>query len=144
MINSPPRNGSCSISPSNGTTLTLFSVSCPDWFDEDGIKDYSLYRLIDSSLRTLIAFSPVSMFEVRLPSVDEPLRLSISIRDQRDCLSEWTNITSISVRIESAVFADLLKNIDQQGSSTNPFVRLLKTGKSESSRTSDQFTFSTH
>ena len=128
LINSPPRNGSCSISPDNGTTLTLFSVSCPSWFDEDGIQDDSLYRQSDSSFRTLIAFSPVSMFDVRLPSLHEPLRLSISIRDQRDCLSEWTNISSISVRIELGVFDDLFQNIDERGSSPNPFVRLLKTG----------------
>ena len=43
VINQSPRNGSCSISPLNGTTTTLFSVSCPHWFDEDGIKDYALY-----------------------------------------------------------------------------------------------------
>ena len=45
VINQPPRNGSCSISPLNGTTLTLFSISCLDWFDEDDIKDYSLYGI---------------------------------------------------------------------------------------------------
>ena len=43
VINQPPRNGSCSISPENGTTLTVFTVSCPSWFDEDGIQDYSLF-----------------------------------------------------------------------------------------------------
>ena len=35
VINQPPENGSCSISPSNGTTTTLFQISCPDWFDDD-------------------------------------------------------------------------------------------------------------
>ncbi len=43
VINQPPCNGSCSISPQNGTTNTLFSVSCPNWFDKNGIKDYSVY-----------------------------------------------------------------------------------------------------
>ncbi len=43
VINQPPYNGSCSIYPQNGTTSTLFTISCPDWFDEDGIKDYSFY-----------------------------------------------------------------------------------------------------
>jgi hypothetical protein len=43
VLNQPPSNGSCSINPLNGTTSTLFNVSCPDWFDEDGIDDYSLY-----------------------------------------------------------------------------------------------------
>ena len=43
VINSPPQRGSCSISPLNGTTSTLFTVDCSDWFDENGIQDYSLY-----------------------------------------------------------------------------------------------------
>ena len=43
MINSSPSNGSCSINPLNGTITTLFTISCFNWFDEDGIKDYSFY-----------------------------------------------------------------------------------------------------
>ena len=47
IINQPPENGSCSISPLNGTTSTLFTISCPNCQDEDGIKDYSFYSMID-------------------------------------------------------------------------------------------------
>jgi hypothetical protein len=43
VINPPPQNGSCSINPLNGTTSTLFTISCSNWFDQDGIKDYSFY-----------------------------------------------------------------------------------------------------
>ena len=43
VINQPPFNGTCSINPRNGTTSTLFSISCSNWFDDDGIKDYSFY-----------------------------------------------------------------------------------------------------
>jgi REJ domain len=50
VINQPPYNGSCSINPLNGTTSTLFNILCPDWFDEDGIKDYSLYSMLIFSL----------------------------------------------------------------------------------------------
>jgi len=46
IINQPPINGSCSIDPQNGTTTTLFTVSCPNWYDADGIKDYSLYGIV--------------------------------------------------------------------------------------------------
>ncbi|CAF4038351.1 unnamed protein product, partial [Adineta steineri] len=42
IINQPPCNGSCSITPLNGTTTSLFDISCPDWFDEDGIRDYAV------------------------------------------------------------------------------------------------------
>ena len=45
IINQPPSNGSCTINPLNGTTSTLFDISCPDWFDEDEIKDYSFYSI---------------------------------------------------------------------------------------------------
>jgi hypothetical protein len=47
FINQPPQNGSCSISPLNGTTDTLFTIVCSDWFDEDDVKDYSLYGTRD-------------------------------------------------------------------------------------------------
>lgn len=43
IVNEPPANGSCSISPQNGTTSTVFQISCSDWLDDDGIKDYSVY-----------------------------------------------------------------------------------------------------
>ena len=46
VINQPPENGSCSISPLNGTTSTLFTISCPNWIDSNGIKDYSFYSML--------------------------------------------------------------------------------------------------
>jgi hypothetical protein len=45
IMNQPPSNGSCMINPQNGTTTTLFTISCPNWFDVNGIKDYSLYGI---------------------------------------------------------------------------------------------------
>ncbi len=43
QINQPPENGSCSIDPLNGTTSTLFTINCSEWFDIDGIQEYSVY-----------------------------------------------------------------------------------------------------
>ena len=124
LINQPPRNGSCSISPRNGTTLTLFSISCPSWFDEDEIKDYSLFiRSNDSNRGSTIGFSSVSEFEVYLPSSDD-LRLMILIRDQRDCLTEWTNLSRVIVQIESNAFDDLLQS-PNGFSMSNPFLQIL-------------------
>jgi hypothetical protein len=51
VINQPPSNGSCFINPQNGTTSSLFTISCPDWFDDDKIKDYSLYSMCTFLLR---------------------------------------------------------------------------------------------
>jgi len=44
--NEPPSNGSCSITPLNGTTNTSFTVLCSDWLDDDGIKDYSIHCIL--------------------------------------------------------------------------------------------------
>ena len=43
VVNQPPRNGSCAVGPLNGTTSTMFTVTCSNWQDADGIKDYSVY-----------------------------------------------------------------------------------------------------
>ena len=56
MINSSPRNGSCSINPLNGSTITVFAISCQGWFDDNGIKDYSFFGMI-SSFVNLISLS---------------------------------------------------------------------------------------
>ncbi len=40
IFNQPPYNGSCEISPRNGTTTnTVFPITCPNWFDDDQIKE---------------------------------------------------------------------------------------------------------
>ena len=45
VMNQSPSNGSCTMNPKNGTTTSSFTVSCPNWYDEDGVKDYSLYGM---------------------------------------------------------------------------------------------------
>lgn len=45
IINQPPDNGSCEINPQNGTT-SLFTIKCSNWYDDDDIKDYSLYGML--------------------------------------------------------------------------------------------------
>ena len=46
FVNYPPRNGQCDINPKNGSTETLFSISCWNWFDSDGNLDsYAYYGL---------------------------------------------------------------------------------------------------
>jgi len=113
VINQPPVNGSCFISPTNGTTTTSFQISCPDWIDEDGIKDYSVFSY-DSSSKVMIAFSSVSTIEIRLPSGNDQ-RLIIQIRDQLNCLTEYNLSSLVSVRSD-------FESID------NPIVNLLSSG----------------
>ncbi len=44
-INSPPANGTCTTNQTNGTTITLFQITCSNWMDSDGIQDYSFYGM---------------------------------------------------------------------------------------------------
>jgi len=108
VLNQPPQNGSCSIFPSNGTTTTLFQISCSNWSDEDGIKDYSLYSFTN---QLMIAFSSESSFKVYLPSGENQI-LFIEIRDQLNCLTKF-NLSSISVRTDSQLNTNLLSTRNQ-------------------------------
>ena len=108
VINQPPTNGSCSISSSNGTTTTLFQISCPDWFDEDEIKDYSLYSYTNE---VMIAFSSLSSFKVYLPSGENQI-LFVEIRDQLNCFTKF-NLTSISIQTDFQLNNNLLSTENQ-------------------------------
>lgn len=149
LINQSPANGSCTINPHNGTTTTLFSISCPDWFDQDGIKDYSIYSRIETQHRILtlihfvgyttdrteqimIAYSSVSDFTVYLPAGAENtsiLHTIVYIRDTLDCFTEY-NSTSISVRLDTTEMKDLINTLQANTNSAmnNSLALLLLTG----------------
>ncbi|CAF1253004.1 unnamed protein product [Adineta steineri] len=133
IINQPPDNGSCSVNPMNGTTTTLFTILCPGWFDEDGIKDYSLYAwTTDVSQKLMIAYSSVSSFQVRLPSGDNQtslLNIAISIRDLLDCVVE-VNMSSVYVIVDSVGINDLMTSLQSSPNTltNNPIVQLLSSG----------------
>jgi len=43
-LNTAPKGGSCTISPQSGvSTQTLFTVSCADWSDVDGVLAYQFF-----------------------------------------------------------------------------------------------------
>ncbi|UJR06961.1 hypothetical protein I4U23_011249 [Adineta vaga] len=100
LRNTCPSNGICTINPSNGTIYTLFTISCSNWYDKDKIKDYSIYFwTTDYSKKTIIGFSFVSQFHIRLPSfhIDLSLiHLIIEIRDRFDCITQQ-NLSSINI-----------------------------------------------
>ena len=150
ILNKSPENGSCSIDPLNGTSITTqFTISCFNWFDEDGIKDYSLYskqKLIfllknihfligyddDYSLRKIIGFSFISQFDVRL-SVENKniskINLIVEIRDRFDCITE-TNISSITIRTDSSSLSQLINTFENSSEllPENSLVQLLSSG----------------
>ncbi|CAF4003433.1 unnamed protein product [Adineta steineri] len=133
IINQPPTNGSCSINPLAGTITTLFNITCPDWYDVDGIQDYSLYAwTTDISQRTIIAFSPEDNFQVRLPVGDNEtslLNLVVYVRDLVGSVTQ-VNISSVNVITDLAIINDLIDKITNLSSTitNNPIVRLLSSG----------------
>ncbi len=127
--NSPPSNGNCSINPFNGTTTTLFNISCSNWFDENGIKDYSFYGFFffsfltkkffflflvwtnDYSKLVMIGFSLTPTFQVRLPK-SFLINVNVHIRDKYDCIKEY-NISPIDISDDSKeieIYLKILKN----------------------------------
>ena len=133
VVNQSPSNGSCSISPLQGTTSTLFTVACPGWFDEDGIKDYTLSSYTGvAEEQTMLAFSSVSDFTIRLPSSDSnqtQLNLLVTVRDTLDCVVS-VNLSSVNVVVDVSSISQL---VDQLSTSTgalttNTFSRLLSSG----------------
>ncbi|CAF1417136.1 unnamed protein product [Adineta steineri] len=133
IINQPPANGSCSINPLDGTMTTLFNITCPNWYDVDGIQDYSLYAwTTDISQRTIIAFSPEDNFQVRLPVGDNEtslLNLVVYVRDLVGSVTQ-VNISSVNVIADLAIINDLIDKITNLSSTitNNPIVRLLSSG----------------
>ena len=122
VINQPPSNGSCSISPLNGSTSTVFTVSCANWIDDDGIRDYILLGLAE---RVMVAFSPTSRFEVRLPAGDGNASLThlvVVVRDQLGCVRE-VNLPTVTVVLDPMELASVT---DQN--SSNAIVRWLASG----------------
>ncbi|CAF4266966.1 unnamed protein product, partial [Adineta steineri] len=133
IINHPPANGSCSINPLSGTITTLFTIECSDWYDVDGIQDYSLYAwTTDISQRTIIAFSPEDNFQVRLPSGDNEtslLNLVVYVRDLAGSVTQ-VNVSSVSVIADLATINGLIDIIINSSSTitNNAIVRLLSSG----------------
>ena len=81
----------------------------------------------------MIAYSPISTFRAQLPPGNGStysLGLIIFIRDRRDCLTQW-NLTSVSVLPDPTDLNNLINSLENSsnGSSTNPSVRLLSSGE---------------
>ena len=133
VVNQPPSNGSCSISPLQGTTSTLFSVSCSGWLDEDGIKDYALTGYTaEPNEQTMLAFSGVSDFSIRLPSMglnQTQLKLIVTVRDTLDCVVE-VNLSMVVVTVDTSSIRQLVEQLYNSTSTltSDPLVRLLSSG----------------
>ncbi|CAF1640035.1 unnamed protein product, partial [Adineta ricciae] len=130
-LNQPPINGSCSIYPLNGTTTTLFTIQCTNWFDQDEIKDYLIYGQLSNSIEEmLLAHTVQSALQLYLPVTLDPtstLQLKVKIRDEFDCSSEYSlppvrvhpDVSNISQLIDllhnddKSIFAQIVSSIVQ-------------------------------
>ena len=80
----------------------------------------------------MIAFSMLSVLQVRLPAGDDQrsvVHLVVSIRDQLDCTTEY-NLSSVIVTPDSVGINDLINNIQSSSNeiTNNPIVQLLASG----------------
>jgi hypothetical protein len=78
------------------------------------------------STKTIIAYSSISTFQVRLPAGDNQtslLYLIISIRDQLDGITEY-NLSSVIVRLDLQELNNFINDIEHL-SNTNSIVQLL-------------------
>lgn len=147
VINQPPSNGSCQIDPRNGTTRTLFTVSCLHWLDDDGIEDYTLYSTLeifsiarhlvfsfpgwtqDRSRKMIIAFSSEPIFRVRL-SVERNetslLNLVVGIRDQFNSI-RLRDLLPASVHVDTTEMDHLINGLESSKAelTLNPLLQLL-------------------
>ncbi|CAF1525116.1 unnamed protein product, partial [Adineta ricciae] len=130
MINESPYDGSCSINPTGGTTSTVFTITCFDWIDNNGVKDYTVYAWASDSLtRMSIAYSSISTFNVLLPAGDNQtstLVVIIHVRDQLNCIAEF-NISSVTVAPDLVAINNLIVDIQNSSEAilANPIIQLL-------------------
>ncbi|UJR38826.1 hypothetical protein I4U23_031491 [Adineta vaga] len=74
VISQPLQNGSCSINPLNGTTSTLFTISCLNWFGQTDIQDYSFYAGDDNkyNISTIVVLPDSNKIATLIDVVQEP------------------------------------------------------------------------
>jgi hypothetical protein len=113
-LNEGPKGGRCSINPSNGTLLTLFTINCSNWSDKNGIKDYSFFGWSkDPSDRLMIARSTSSITSLRLPA---NIHLVASIEDTLRARTEY-NLSSVIIVTDPSLISSFLQAVE--GSSAN-------------------------
>jgi hypothetical protein len=132
IINQPPSNGSCSITPHNGTTSTLFTINCTDWFDDDGIKDYSFYWGTKPSEQIMLAFTILPTLQIQLPAGRDntsSVNLTVQIRDVLNCVTEYYMEPIVVILDQTAIdtLIDILQN-PENGSTSNPIIQALASG----------------
>ncbi|CAM4770288.1 unnamed protein product [Rotaria magnacalcarata] len=107
IINRPPENGTCSISPRNGWTT-------------------------DRTERIMLAFTSLPTLKIRLPANNgntSLLMMMVHIRDMLDCMGEFYMEAPVVI-LDSTEINTLINVLQEpnKGATINPFVRLLASG----------------
>lgn len=131
-INQPPDNGTCTTSPSNGTTSTLFRIDCSGWLDTDDIEDYSFFIGGASSEQRMLAFTQLTTLIIQLPAGygDQSLvNLTAHIRDKRNCVRIFPmeSVTVVKDQVAIDGFINAVDNPDNR-SKNNAILRVLASG----------------
>lgn len=132
-INDKPSNGSCMIDPLNGTTSTLFNITCSDWIDRDEIADYLIYGktlivysilAFDNSFRLawtnnkddaiLLATIAENTTQVQLPPGNDEnssVHIFVHIRDYHECVTEYDLNEAVIVEPDFVSLSHLLDSV---------------------------------
>ena len=80
-VASPPTNGTCSITPSNGTSLkTVFNLNCSDWDSDSAPLSYLFQYQLQNGLHGLLYNGSNSSVNSRLPS--GKLSFNVTVTDK--------------------------------------------------------------
>jgi hypothetical protein len=99
-------------------------IVCKSFFLQFNKKNFILDWTNDRAKQTIIAFSPISEFEVRLPSGNN--NLIVQIRDTLNCITEYNISSRINIQPDSVEPVDIINIL--KSLNNNPLVRLLSSG----------------
>ncbi|UJR27333.1 hypothetical protein I4U23_008626 [Adineta vaga] len=135
VINTPPQNGSCSTDRTNGTTMTTFRITCSNWVDADGIKDYTFYTYSSTNAtRTSIGFTTLNTMDVYLSAGNQNasyvVQIVAEVRDIYGAIASY-NLSTITVMPDQSAlnsFIVLSQQSSTQGGSNDAIQQVLYAG----------------
>ncbi|CAF4570593.1 unnamed protein product [Rotaria sp. Silwood1] len=135
LINSPPQNGTCTTDRRNGTTMTLFQFTCLNWFDADGVRDYTFYAYTSTNnIQIPIGFTTLTNVALYLPIGDSnanyALQLTAEIRDTYGAITSFTlpTVAVIPDNTSLTSFIEITQQSSTQGRTNDPIEKILYAG----------------
>ena len=127
QINKPPKNGSCSIDPLNGTVDTLFTINCSNWTDPDEIKDYTYYGWTkDRTKKLTFGSTNETIFKLKFPpTINEMYSYHsiVHIRDSYGSITEM-NLSTITIYNNRSTSIEVIESFEETIRQSNDPVNL--------------------